>query len=70
MFNDVTGVILSIVFVFLIVVASELIRKLGKYSTEFTRKFIHIGVSHWWIVAMYLIRDIRYAIIPPIILCF
>ena len=67
MFGDVTGVIISMVFVVLVLVVSEGIRKMGRFSTEFTRKFVHIGVSHWWIVAMLLIKDIRYAIIPPVI---
>jgi uncharacterized protein (TIGR00297 family) len=66
-FGDVTGVIISMIFVVLVLVISEVIRKMGRFSTEFTRKFVHIGVSHWWIVAMILIEDIRYAIIPPII---
>lgn len=67
MHNDITGVILSMVFVAIVIIVSELIRKMGRFTTEFTRKFIHIGVSHWWIVAMYLIEDMRYALIPPII---
>ncbi|MDD4570746.1 MAG: DUF92 domain-containing protein [Tepidanaerobacteraceae bacterium] len=67
MFTDVTGVIISMIFVVLVLIASEVIRRIGSFSTEFTRKFIHIGVSHWWIVAMCYIKDIRYAIIPPII---
>jgi len=69
-FGDITGVILSMIFVVIILVISEVIRKIGKFSTEFTRKFIHIGVSHWWIVAMFFIKDIRYAIIPPLIFVF
>lgn len=67
MISNVIGVIISIVFVVVILVVSELIRKIGNFSTEFTRKFVHIGVSHWWLIAMFLIEDIRYALIPPII---
>lgn len=67
MFSDITGVIISMVFVVSVLIISEAIRKMGRFPTEFTRKFIHIGVSHWWIVAMYFINDIRYAVIPPII---
>ncbi|NLZ54621.1 MAG: DUF92 domain-containing protein [Thermoanaerobacteraceae bacterium] len=67
MFGDMAGVIISIFFVAIVLVISELIRRLGKLKTEFTRKFVHIGVSHWWIVAMLLIKDIRYAIVPPVI---
>ncbi len=65
--GNIIGVIISIIFVVLVLVASEAIRKIGSFSTEFTRKFVHIGVSHWWLIAMFLIDDIRYALIPPVI---
>lgn len=67
MAGDIKGVIISIAFVFLVIVVSELLRKRGGYNEEFTRKFVHIGVAHWWIVAMFLIKDICYALIPPVI---
>ncbi len=67
MLHDIKGVVISIIFVVLILILSELIRKLGKFSTEFTRKLVHIGVSHWWLIAMFLINDLVYAIIPPIL---
>lgn len=67
MFGDVVGVIISILFVAIVLVLSELIRRLGRFKTEFTRKFVHIGVSHWWLVAMFLIKDMCYAIIPPVV---
>ena len=66
-FGDGVGVLISIVFVVLVLIASEVIRKMGRFSTEFTRKFVHIGVSHWWIVAMLFIKDVRYAVIAPVI---
>jgi len=65
--GDIIGLIISIVFVFLVIIVSELLRKTGDFNEEFTRKFVHIGVAHWWIVAMFLINDIRYALIPPVI---
>lgn len=67
MYENIKGVILSIIFVILVLVISEVIRKMGRFSAEFTRKFIHIGVSHWWLIAMFFIKDIGYAIIPPIV---
>jgi len=65
--NEITGVIISILFVFAVIFISEAIRKLKGLSVEFTRKFVHIGVSHWWIIAMLLIKNIWYALIPPIL---
>ena len=65
--KDLTGMIISIVFVFAVILVSEVLRKVCKLGNEFTRKFVHIGVSHWWIAAMFLISDIRYAVIPPVL---
>ncbi|WP_066502602.1 DUF92 domain-containing protein [Abyssisolibacter fermentans] len=65
--NDLLGVVLSITFVFVILIVSEVLKKTCKWSNESTRKFVHIGVAHWWVVAMYSIESIYYAIIPPII---
>lgn len=64
MTGNIIGVIILIIFAVLVLVASEAIRKIGSFSTEFTRKFVHIGVSHLWLIAMFLIDDIRYALIP------
>ncbi|MDK2877971.1 MAG: hypothetical protein PWR06_687 [Thermoanaerobacteraceae bacterium] len=65
--KDLTGMIISIVFVFAVILVSEILRKVYKLGNEFTRKFVHIGVSHWWIAAMFLISDMRYAVIPPVL---
>lgn len=54
-------------FVFLVIGVSTLFDKLGVFNDEGSRKFIHIGVSNWWIVAMVLFEPSEYylAIIPP-----
>lgn len=67
MSRDLAGMIISILFVFAVIMTSELLRKICKLGTEFTRKFVHIGVCHWWIVAMLLMDDVRYALIPPVL---
>ena len=67
MIADLGGVVLSIGFIFLVIVISEILRKSGDYDEEFTRKFIHIGAAHWWLVATYFIKDLRYALIPLLI---
>lgn len=65
--NNILGMILSIVFVVLIIVVSEMIKSKSKWTNEATRKFIHIGVCHWWIFAMFSISEIQYAIMPPLL---
>ena len=69
MFGDITGVILSMIFVVIILVFRS-DQKIGKFSTEFTRKFIHIGVSHWWIVAMFLLKTYAMQLFHPLFLFF
>ncbi|TYP53763.1 DUF92 domain-containing protein [Thermosediminibacter litoriperuensis] len=63
--EDFMGVVISILFVFGVIMISEVLRKAGGFGSEFTRKFVHIGVSHWWPLAMFLIDDLKYALIPP-----
>jgi phytol kinase len=61
------NLLLAYGFVFLVIGVSTLFDKLGVFNDEGSRKFIHIGVSNWWIVAMVLFDPSEYylAIIPP-----
>ena len=61
-------VLLSFGFVFLVIGFATLFDKLGFLNDEGSRKFIHIGVSNWWIVAMIVFEPSDYllAIIPPL----
>lgn len=63
------GLVLSYVLVFLIIGISTGLQKAKLVGDEGARKFIHIGVSNWWILAMIFFKGenaIWYAIIPPI----
>lgn len=63
--NNITGILVSIIFVFLIIGMSSLMKKLNILSNEGSRKFIHIGVSNWWIIAMiFFDNNISAAIVP------
>lgn len=63
--NNVLGIIVSIVFVFVIIGASSLLTKFNLLSNEGSRKFIHVGVSNWWIIAMIFFNNNIYAAIVP-----
>ena len=63
--SNIFGVIFSIVFVFLIIGVSSILTKLNLLSNEGSRKFIHIGVSNWWIIAMIYFNNNIYASIVP-----
>ncbi|MCZ7672943.1 MAG: hypothetical protein M5U34_40400 [Chloroflexi bacterium] len=43
--NNLLGVILSTLYIFVIIGLAELLRKWRGYSSNFTRKVIHIGVG-------------------------
>ncbi len=63
--NDFAGVLISFVFVFLIIGTAEFLRGKFHLGVEFTRKFIHIGVGHWVLLAVILINSREWALIPP-----
>lgn len=54
-------------FVFIILGIAILLDKTHIVDDEGSRKFIHIGVSNWWILAMFLFDQDTYylAMIPP-----
>ena len=61
------GLVLSYGFVFLVIGIATVLDKLNVLNDEGSRKFIHIGVANWWIVAMLLFEPNEYylAVIPP-----
>lgn len=59
------GIILSFVFVVVIMLIGRLFEKFGK---EMSRKFIHIVLAFWWLIAMYFFKDVIWASVVPI--CF
>lgn len=64
--NDVYGLILSYVLVFVVIGLSTLLQKKGLVGDEGARKFIHIGVSNWWILAMLTFENVWLASIAPV----
>jgi phytol kinase len=61
------GFALSYGFIFLVIGISTLLQNLKVFGEEGARKFIHIGVSNWIIIAMIYFKDnVWAAIIPPV----
>ena len=60
--NNIIGLIVSYAYVFLIIGLAKLFEKKSK---EVSRKFIHIMVGNWWIIAMIFFDNVIYASIPP-----
>lgn len=63
MIKNIIGIIVSYIFVFAVIISAKLIEKKGK---EASRKYIHITLSFWWVIALAFFDNIWFAIIPPI----
>lgn len=59
------GILVSVIFVFAIIFISDIFSKKGILKEEGSRKFIHIGVSNWWIIAMIFFKSNIYAAVVP-----
>lgn len=65
---NVWGLVASYILIFLIIGISTVLQKNQLVGDEGARKFIHIGVSNWWILAMVFFTDenaVWYAVIAP-----
>jgi phytol kinase len=60
------GLLVSFAFVFGFIGLAQLLLKRGTMSVSATRKVIHIGVSHWWLLAMVFFDRWEFAIIGPV----
>lgn len=65
MHGDLKGLIFTYSFLFSIVLLGEIARRIGHWSSEFTRKCIHIGVGFWGFVAYWTIDSWWIVMIPP-----
>lgn len=63
--NNIVGIIVSFIFVGVVIVTAKLFEKLGK---EASRKYIHIVLCNWWLIAMYFFDNPIWASIVPF--CF
>lgn len=65
---NVWGLVSSYILIFLIIGISSVLQNKKVLGDEGARKFIHIGVSNWWILAMWFFVDehrVWYAVIAP-----
>ena len=65
--NNILGMILSIVYIGAVLGGSSLVAKKGK---EASRKFIHILLGNWWLIAMYFFDSTLWAAILPTVFIF
>jgi len=60
------GIVVSFAFVFAVIGIAQLLLKAKVTNATVTRKIVHVGVSHWWFLAMYFFDRWQYAIVGPI----
>lgn len=65
--RNVFGIIVSFVFIGIVIVSAKVFEKAGK---EASRKYIHIVLSNWWIIAMVFFDSPYWAMIGPIVFVF
>jgi phytol kinase len=63
--RNLIGIIVSYIFVFSVIGLSTILTFFNKLSGENSRKFVHVGVANWWIIAMIFFKDPFYASIAP-----
>lgn len=56
------GILVSYLFIFLVILGAKLFEKIGK---EASRKFIHIALGNWWLIAMYFFDNVWFAAFVP-----
>lgn len=67
---DWLGLILSYVMVFAFLGLSTVLKTRFSLSEYLTRKIVHIGVSNWWFIAVFLMDDTLLASFGPITFIF
>jgi phytol kinase len=63
--RDSLGIAASYVFVFGFIGIATIFMRRGALAPAVTRKVIHIGVAHWWLIAMALMDDPWVASVGP-----
>ena len=56
------GIIVSYLYIALVIIGAKIFEKKGK---EASRKFIHIMLGNWWIIAMYFFTSVWFAVLVP-----
>ena len=57
------GIIVSYLYIALVIIGAKIFEKRGK---EASRKFIHIMLGNWWVIAMYFFSNVWAAIFVPV----
>ncbi len=61
--KNIIGIIISFVYIGTLMLSAKYFEKFDK---EASRKFIHILLANWWLIAMAFFDNLAYAMVPPI----
>ncbi|CDE08691.1 putative uncharacterized protein [Bacillus sp. CAG:988] len=61
------GLLISVIYIVLIISISVFCYKKKKFSLEDSRKFVHVGMCNWWLIAMIFFDQWIYACILPLL---
>ena len=62
--NNIIGIIISFAYIATLMIASKYFEKFDK---EASRKFIHILLANWWLIAIAFFDNFVWTIIAPIV---
>lgn len=68
--SNLIGILVSFIYVFSVIGLSTLLSNKGVLDGESSRKFIHIAVSNWWIIAMLTFDNPLWASFVPLMFVF
>lgn len=60
--SNLWGIIISYIYILIVILAAKMFEKKGK---EQSRKFIHIMLGNWWIIAMLFFNNVIWAAFVP-----
>lgn len=63
--SDVLGLLVAYVMIALVIAVAGLLLRAGRFTPSLSRKFIHISVSHWWLLAMHFHTAWYWAAVGP-----
>jgi phytol kinase len=68
--QNILGILVSYLFVFAVIGLSTVLQKKSVLDNEGSRKLIHIGVGHWWFIAIYFFTNAYWASLVPLSFVF
>ncbi|MCX7656593.1 MAG: DUF92 domain-containing protein [Treponemataceae bacterium] len=68
--QDLIGLVVSFLYVFLFIGLADFLSGRGIVSSKTSRKMVHIGVSHWWLFAMFWMKNPFIASFGPAVFIF